>query len=258
MTRFRLILLSMFAVFAVSGVTSAVALAAEPPEWWVNGAALTAKPEEEIFPVLKVPAKQEQVQICNTTEDGAECTKADFVILFHNSEIEVKCPEVSFINSAGVETAESGTQDAIDTSARIIGPRGGSVHQIQFSECTLVKPTNCAIVDDITTDPITLKLEPTETAPTVKFEPTAGATGKFAEFELTGTCVLRGVYIVKGSTTASLTKMPNTERQLHGLLFNEAPSTLKIAGQAVNSFKGERTLEVGWENASGDRNWDAK
>jgi hypothetical protein len=198
--RIRLIMLSLVAVFAMSGV-AAVAAQAESPEWWVNGAALGAGFEE-------------------IKEESKTASEA-FKLRWHSNEVEVKCTKVkaekTFIENQKIASAKS----------------------VKFEGCTLEKPVGCTLTSgEIKTGEVTGLLEGPVATAKVKFVPRATENKKFATFSIaTGCGVLTGAYTVTGFTIASVVE-PETAAVEKTLAFTEA-TNLKVGGLVPEEFKGK-------------------
>jgi hypothetical protein len=239
MTRIRLIMLSLFAIFAMSAVASSSASALEY-HWWVAGNPVVGTEKFEFSDIEPV------------AEGGNRS-----VIVYHNKEIQIECPEISFVNKLGEETGESNPNppDTLLSEAFIEGPNGGSIHQVQFSGCVVVKPAlpGCALAptgeDDISTLPVIVTLSKTTGVVTLTPKET-----NFASFKLNASCgVLAGEYKVKGSTAFTISE-PESCKEVHKITFKEEPSKLIIAGLAVEKFEVIRNLE----GVESDKCWDAK
>jgi hypothetical protein len=240
MSRIRLIMLSMLAVFAVSGVASASASA---KGWWVNNKAVAAG---ETF----------------AFSGFEETVAATSFMVFHHGQIEVACPEMSFVNAAGEESHESGTTEVENTEAILEGTNAGHIHEVQFSDCKVKIAANsgeerkekagCEIVlDDISTGELTVSLSATTGKVTLK--PKAPST-TFASFKLSEGCgVLAGEYKVKGETVFTISEL-ETCQEKHKIAIEETPSKLTVAGEAVENFQIHTTLE----GVESDLCWEVK
>jgi len=209
MRKTRIVLLSLFAVMAISAVASASA-SALPAVWFVNGAELAA----------------------GKTEALAETTEVlkGYDLLFHKSEIEILCSSIDLVGGL------------------ITGPKTGDVALIDFLGCVVDKPTKCKLTNgEINVKPVLFELEGESNAAKIDFKPETGTA--FAEFELANngaeSCgVLSGLYVVKGLTVATI-QAPETPALAKGLLSSEKPSTtLTVAGEGVQEFFGEVDIDL--------------
>jgi hypothetical protein len=267
MTRIRVILLSLLAVFAISAVASASASA---KGWWVcqevvegtgkfDSSLCNKEGPKHNWEILAVKAGQ-SFEFSDIEPVAGGGNKS--VIVFHKGEIKIECPEISFVNAAGGETGESNPNppDTLKSEAFMEGTNGGSIHEIQFSECvvTLTPPrTGCALApvgeDDISTNPMNVILS--TTTPTVTLTPVL-KEGKeiFASFKLNASCgVLAGEYKVSGSTVFTISE-PESCKEVHQITISETPSKLVIAGEKVEKFEVVRNLE----GVESDKCWDVK
>jgi hypothetical protein len=227
----------MLAAVAVSGVASASASAVG---WWVAEKPVAAGEKFEFSDFEPV------------AEGGNRS-----VIVFHKKEIQLECPEISFVNKLGEETGESNPNppDTLLSEAFMEGTNGGSIHEIQFSGCVVVKPAlpGCALApvgeDDISTLPINASLS--TTTPTVTLTP---KETNFASFKLNASCeTLAGEYKVKGSTVFTISE-PESCKEVHKVTIKEEPSKLEVAAEKVEKFEVVRNLE----GVESNKCWDVK
>jgi hypothetical protein len=235
MRKAKIFVSSTLAVFVLSAVASAASASAIG--WWVENKPVGAGENFEFSDIQTVAG-------------------AKSVILFHKNEIQIECPEISFVNAKGEETGESNPNppDTLLSEAFLEGTNGGSIHEIQFSDCKVIKPSKagCEVTeDDISTGQITATLS--TTAAKVTLKPKSPSTS-FATFKLTAGCgVLAGSYTVKGSTVFTISE-PESCKEVHKITIAETPSTLEVAGEKVNTFEVVRNLE----GVESDKCWDAK
>lgn len=263
MTRIRLSMVSLLAVFAISAVASASASA--EVHWWVENNARTGS---EPLAAGKKAEFSEFLKIVDSLNPNKIVIK----------EITIKCEELSFW---------PGKEQVEPTESFIEGGNGGTIKGLQFSECKVTTPaTGCKLAganpDDITTARelrLALKEEGGGGKAFVTFTPIATKedeelkrTPPFAEFtfeNVAGCKTLKGLTVkVSGETKAEI-KNPtvckfNEESQFqgHNLLINEKPSKLKAAGAAVEEFVLEIETEglekVQEHTSESDICWDAK
>jgi len=127
------------------------------------------------------------------------------------------------------------------TAGKLECPSGGVIKQegehgittvtLKFSELTVMKPTGCTSASSITTKALVAKTLMEGTTTYVKFEPTEGETGTFANLTLTG-CAAEGIYPVKGSACAKASNEIGVEAVDLTLTFSEGAQTAACSGSS--------------------------
>jgi hypothetical protein len=259
-SRIRVIVLSLFAVFALSAIVSASASA--EVHWWIScHKTLTAGAGE-----FNNSACTEAGGTKNFTEkllagESAEFSEALTVAASHITlnGIVVTCTGVRF--GAGTEP----------TNAFMEGTNADRIKELQFTGCTVTTPaTGCGITNAggiIKTGEIetSLKEEPAGSGKAIiTFKPKAPAT-TFASLKFkaeAGCKTLSGLTVVVSGETKAEIEKPAECLVGHNLLISEKPSKLTATEAVVEEFVQTIKLD-GVENINGlgsepDSCWDAK
>jgi hypothetical protein len=226
MSRTRLILLGLLAVFAVSVVASASAEGPPPPA--ACGGTVTKTPVYCI----------EGVQLASGSAENVEGTNGESVLKakIGGVESEVKC-------------GKGKTSGEIEGSATV----GKATATMKFEECKLAKPENCKLTTadakEIEAGELKGELGLTSGRIEDKLEPVVGAFATISIEGKTSSCVIAGVgtpksFNVTGSQLCEVDKT-NTEaekeEEKHALICKPSggSGTLKIGGN-----KAEMTSEA--------------
>ena len=241
MSRVRLIMLSVFAVLALSAVASASSASAIG--WWVEN---NARNGSEALPATIKAEFSEDLGFIKShiTLNG----------------ITVECTGMSFNNTENKEEP---------TGSFIEGTTGGRIKNARFTGCAVTNPPGCGITNAIITLlEATLKLEEIGGKAFVKFTPTGT---NFASFTFTNAAacgVLANKTInVKGSTKGEIENPAvcnvnkPSEEQRHKIIIKEKPTTLTATGATIEEFELELAPEGLESNGKGSVSnvcWDAK
>ncbi len=229
MSRFRLVLLSMLAVFAFAAVASASASAHrfigpscfEPATG--NPANLKWTTAQKCLE--KTPAggeasgKWEWEEIASGTKVTGTSGLSILESEIGKEKITIECEEDAF----------SGTLEA----------SGKSKGTIEFKKnCKVAKPAGCGVEE-----PIVASFEDQLTStPEDEFTGTLGAGEEFAKLTLT-TCALKGTYAVKGKQLCKLDSTYATLQAEHELICEKTGSKLKL-GTKTASFSSTAKIKL--------------
>jgi hypothetical protein len=114
--------------------------------------------------------------------------------------------------------------------------------KLTFTGVKLVKPTNCTVPTEISTNALKseIYMESTESGVALdKFEPATGSTGNFATITLSGSCAASGARLVKGTVygrAKNHTGVYSTEQPLEfsSTINSTAGGSLTLAGNAAS------------------------
>jgi hypothetical protein len=212
-TRIRLILMSLLAVFAVGAVASASASATvcEPldkeGEWtWCSAAKEITSPVEGTSGVSKLES-----------EVGGK-------------KLTIECTADTFKG-----TLEDPEPSKLD---------GASSGEIKFTGCSVVGVAKCTVHEPIEFKFKDQLINKPPTKPEDEFKPNEGET--FVEIKIEGAeCAIKGTLKVKGTQKCNLDTTFETEQKEHELICTPAGSKLKLGEKEAKFTSTEKVKRVG-------------
>jgi hypothetical protein len=149
------------------------------------------------------------------------------------------------LTATNVECKESTIFNKVVSSENMAEDAG----RLNFTGVTVMKPAGCSVTGgEVTTEPLSTRLEMDSAGGGTtydRFEPTAGATGKFASIKIAG-CAIAGTYPVTGVTYGKATNETGVLATNQPLVFNATTNgfgTLMLAGKPA-TITGEANNEL--------------
>jgi hypothetical protein len=149
------------------------------------------------------------------------------------------------LTATGVECKESTLSNTVVGTENMAVDAG----RLNFTGVTVMKPAGCSVSGgEVTTEPLVTKLEMDSAFKTTtydRFEPLAGASGKFASIKITG-CAIAGTYPVTGVTYGLAVNETGVLATNQPLIFNATTNgfgSLMLAGKPA-TITGEANNEL--------------
>jgi hypothetical protein len=149
------------------------------------------------------------------------------------------------LTATGVECKESTLSNTVVGTENMAVDAG----RLNFTGVTVMKPAGCSVTGgEVTTEPLSTRLEMDSAGGGTtydRFEPLAGASGKFASIKITG-CAIAGTYPVTGVTYGQAINATGVLATNQPLVFNATTNgfgTLMFAGKPAK-ITGEANNEL--------------
>jgi hypothetical protein len=249
MTRIRLILLSLLAVFAFGAVTVASASAASNDEWEVC---------EEVAGAGKEPPTKYDEHKCNTREKALALRKWQWNVLTAGHSYNVVSNNVTVTTSVLTVGGKVITCTGETNKGTITGGKPGKdlVETATFTGCTtkqagckvktVGQPNGTIVLTNIPTKLEQRKNAKGEEVVVDNFEQNA-TTKEFVTLKFEGTCSEYPETKVKGSVAAEVKNLSNGEVELNFPSPKLEKDTLEAFGlAALFTSRDELSLENGW------------